>query len=88
MDEDLYSLSAAATELGINQHTLKRWIDEGYMDFGWIWIGQNRARCLTESQLEGLRDTIAALEKGWSLKTAFKIYWTKMKTQEEKEDEQ
>ena len=88
MNEELYSLSAAATELGINQHTLKRWIDAGYMDSSWIWIGQNRARCLTESQLEALRDTTEALEKGWSLKTAFKIYWTKLKTQEENEDEQ
>lgn len=88
MNEELYSLGAAAMELGINQHTLKRWIDDGHMDSTWIWIGQNRSRCLTESQLEALRDTVVALENGWSLKKAFEIYWTKLRAKEENNNEQ
>ena len=78
MSNDLFSLSAAGQRLGVNQHTLKRWIDDGLLDSSWIWLGQNRARCLTEAQLEALGDTIQALAEGWSLQSAFKLYWGKL----------
>jgi len=78
MTEELFSLSAAGQRLGVNQHTLKRWIDDGLLDSSWIWLGQNQARCLTESQLEALMDTVKALAEGWSLKAAFKLYWEKI----------
>jgi hypothetical protein len=82
----LFSLSAASQRLGVNQHTLKRWIDEGLLDSCWVWIGKNKSRCLSERQLDALREAVSALAQGWSLKTAFTNYWTKME-QEEKNDD-
>jgi hypothetical protein len=72
---EFFSLSAAGKRLGVNQHTLKRWIDDGLMDSAWIWLGQNKARCLTESQMHALEKTIAAMQSGLGLRAAFHAYW-------------